>query len=387
MSLSVKYGSTQEPKEAAGIAHFLEHMLAGGSQQRIHRSRSIEDWGGVLDFYTDREQVTASLDVLPQKAADAAGVIAELFFGDSFDDKKVDVERKIILNELAEVADDPAFKIEEMLIENLFRHHPIRRPIGGYKRTIKKLSLTQLTAEHAHNYVPQNMVLILSGNISAESQKKVLAPFIATNKTECTPKKPRPAETSKPKTVTVEEKAGITQSYLSIGAKTIPATHTDAPALDLISNLLGGGTSSRLFIELREKHAVTYDVGTAHCKGSDFGYFGVSCAVNRGKVEKARALIQKEITSLGSELVGEVELEKAKQIMLGGVLRGMDNPHDSMEIINYMELQFQAASALKNYLDKIRAVTANDIKEAVNRYLNEDCLCTAILNPIKKNNK
>jgi predicted Zn-dependent peptidase len=384
MSLSVGYGSNQEPEEAAGIAHFLEHMLAGGSTLRIHRSRGIEDWGGVLDFYTDREQVTASLDVLPSKAVDAAEVIAELFFGGCFEEDKFLLERKIILNELAEVADDPTVKVEELLLENLFRHHPIRRPVGGYCRTVKKLSLTQLTDEYRGNYVPKNMVLVVSGNIGSGNQRKVSAPFEKLEFAGFTPKQHQPIEKGKPKPVAVEEKAGITQSYLSIGARTIPSTHKDAPALDLISNLLGGGTSSRLFIELREKNAVTYDVSAAHCKGSDFGYLGVSCAVGRGKVKKARALILKEFASLGAMLVSEVELEKAKQIMLGGVFRGMDNPHDSMEIINYMELQFQKEDALKNYLDKVRGVTVGDIQDAANRYLSRECLCTAILNPIKQ---
>ncbi len=384
MSLSVRYGSNQEPKEAAGTAHFLEHMLAGGSTHRIYLSRGIEDWGGILDFYTDREQVTASLDVLPDKAADAAEVIAELFFGESFEEDKFELERKIIQNELAEVADDPAVKVEELLLENLFRHHPIRRPVGGYSRTVKKLSLTQLTAEYKGNYVPENMALVLSGNISQENQKKVLAHFEKVADTDFAPKKLMSIEGGKPKSVAVEEKSGITQTYLSIGAKTVPSTHKDAPALDLISNLLGGGTSSRLFIELREKNAVTYDVSAAHCKGSDFGYLSVSCAVGRGKAEKARALIHKEFVGLGAILVSAVELEKAKQIMLGGVLRGMDNPHDATEIIEYMEMQFQNEHALKSYLEKVRAVTASDIKNAANQYLSQECLCTAILNPIKQ---
>ena len=96
----------------------------------------------------------------------------------------------------------------------------------------------------------------------------------------------------------VEEKSGITQTYLCMGARTIKSSHRDTPAMDLISALLGGGTSSRLFIELREKHAVTYDVSSSHCKGTDFGYFSINCAVNNNKVDKTRALIFKELSNL-----------------------------------------------------------------------------------------
>ena len=189
------------------------------------------------------------------------------------------------------------------------------------------------------------------------------------------------AETAKPKSLVMEEKAGITQTYLSIGARTVPSTHPDSPVLDLIGTLLGGGTSSRLFIELREKHAITYDVNSAHCKGTDFGYFGINLAVNNSKLDKAQKLILKEFKNLRTQPVTAEELDRAKQIMLGGVLRGMDNPHDCYEIITFMEMQFGNEFALKNYVERIKAVTCEDIRLAAVEYLNEDSLCTAILNP------
>ena len=383
LSVGVKYGSNQEPKEQAGIAHFLEHMLAGGSDERIKLSRSIEDHGGVLDFYTDREQVLATMDVLPEKLSEASAILFQLFFGEIFSADKFEIERKIILNELAEVADDPAVKVEEILLENLFKTHPIRRPVGGYPKTVKKITFDQLLQVHKANYVPQNMVLVLSGNVSEEYLDKTLDGF--KDKTAlCGPtKNTPPVEVAKPQSVIIEEKAGMTQTYLSIGARTVCSTHKDSPALDLLGTLLGGGTSSRLFIELREKHAVTYDVGSSHCKGTDFGYFSIDCAVNNSKVDKARALIMKELANLRSENISGDELERAKQIMLGGVLRGMDNPHDTYEIITYMEMQFSSELGLKNYVSKIKAVTVGDIREAAIKHLNEDSLCTAIINPIK----
>lgn len=385
LSVAVKYGSNQEPKEAAGTAHFLEHMLAGGSEKRVQRSRSIEEHGGILDFYTDREHVSATMDVLPQKIAEASQILSELFFGDPFEDEKFEVERKIILNELAEVADDPTIKVEELLLENLFLQHPIRRPVGGYPKTIKRLTLSRLEQEYQANYCPQNMVLTLSGNASQKDADKILCWF--TDKadkgyTEIPSKKPSSIETAKPKAYVVEEKAGITQTYLSIGARTQCSAHRDAPTLDLIGTLLGGGTSSRLFIELREKNAVTYDVSSAHCKGSDFGYFSINCAVSNKKVDLARRLILKELSSLETEDTSTEELDRAKQIWLGSALRGMDSPHDTCEIITYMELQFRSGLALHDYIAKIKAITREDIRTVTAQYLNEDSLCTAILNPI-----
>ncbi|MDR1992701.1 MAG: insulinase family protein [Nitrososphaerota archaeon] len=383
LALAVKYGSNQEPPEYAGIAHFIEHMLAGGSAQRIEQSRSVENFGGTLDLYTDHEQVVGIVDVLPENLFDASKMLAGLFFDNSFEQTKFGIEKKIILNELSEVADVPAIKVEEMLLENLFTTHPIRRPVGGYPKNVKQLSVKQLEREHKNNYVPQNMILILSGKFNEAVFEDVLGEFSAMRESKNRLIKERAAEGGRPKSLVVEEKAGITQSYLSIGARTINAMHMDVPALDLVGTILGGGTSSRLFIELREKHAITYDVNSAHCKGSDFGYLSINCAVNTRKAIKAQGLILKELKILQNSLVPFTELERAKQIILGGVLRGMDNSHDTLEIISYMEAQFGSAFALSEYVSKIRAVTNQDIQRVVAKYLSEACLGVALLKPLK----
>ncbi|MDR0373192.1 MAG: insulinase family protein [Nitrososphaerota archaeon] len=383
LALAVKYGSNQEPPTCAGVAHFIEHMLAGGSEQRIEQSRSIEDFGGILDVYTDREQVVGIVDVLPEKLLATSRILSNLFFDESFEKPKFEMEQKIILNELAEVADAPNVKVEELLLENLFKHHPIRRPVGGYPKIVKKLTLDQLKQEHKANYVPQNMRLILSGKINRKTLDNIFRDFSSKEETKKSAVNRVITERGKPKSFVMEEKAGIMQSYLSIGAKTINSMHKDGPVLDLIGTLLGGGTSSRLFIELREKHAVTYDVNAAHCKGLDFGYLSVNCAVNTRKATKAQKLILEELEKLRSSLVPLVELERAKQIMRGGVLRGMDDAQDTLEIISYMEAQFGSEFALKEYMAKIQAVTSQDIQKAATQYLNEDNLGIAVLKPLK----
>ncbi len=382
VSVTVKSGSNHEPAEAAGITHFLEHMIAGGSEKRIQLSRSVEDCGGVLDFYTDHEQVSATLDVLPDKLFEASTVLSRLFFDDRFDEEKFKVERKIILNELAEYADDPTVKLEELLLENLFKKHPVKRPVGGYPKTVNKLSIQQLNFEHQTNYAPQNMILVLAGNALEKNLQRILNQF-PIDCEKASDKKSHPRETLKPKNLVEQEKTGITQTYLDIGARTVDSNHNDAQALDLISTLLGGGTSSRLFAELREKNAVTYDVLAAHCKGTDYGYFGVNCAVPPRKLEKTKKLIYKEINKLRTDLVPVDELERAKQIMAGGILRGMDNPHITLELITYLEIQFKTGSALKDYLAKIKAVTPQEIREVAGRHLMSECLCTVVLKPKK----
>ena len=384
LSLAVDFGSNQEPPENAGVAHFIEHMLAGGSKKRINLSRGIEDSGGIFDFYTDHEHMMSTMDVLPENVPEASSVISELFFNSDFDESNFKQEREIILNELAEALDDPAERIEELLLKSLFKEHPVKRPVGGYPKTIKQLTLNQLVCIHKENYVPQNMILILTGNFNEKTTEIVLKDFQRqAGKTKLS-RKIYPAERAKPEPLAVEKKPGAAQTYLSIGARTVCSSHVDAAKLDLMSAVLSGVTSSRLFVELREKNALTYDVNSDHNKGLDFGYFSVSCAVKNKNLAKAEKLILKELSKLRTGKVPNDELERNKNLITAEILRGMDNPQECSEIIAYLEMQFKSEMALVDYIDRIKAVSSEDIVEAANTYLQEDCLATVFLKPTKK---
>ncbi len=383
LSIAVEYGSDQEPEEIGGVAHFIEHMLAGGSSKRIKLSRSIENSGGILDFYTDHEHMMATMDILPGELAKASLIISELLFNQDFEEEKFKRERKIILNELAEALDDPPEIIEELLLKSLFKKHPVKRPVGGYPKIVKRLTLDELSRAHKTNYIPQNMILILAGNFSEESASIVLKNFKDRSLEKTRPKKFATIETDKPTSLVVEKKHGITQTYLNIGARTVCSNHHDAPVLDLMSALLSGGINSRLFIELREKNALTYDVNSDHNKGLDFGFFTISCAVKDKNLLKAKGLILRELAKLRTKKVSVNELKRTKNLIVGASLRGMDNPLECSEILAYMEMQFKSESSLVDHIEKIKAVSCNDIMDVANNYLQEDCLSTVILKAAK----
>jgi predicted Zn-dependent peptidase len=227
------------------------------------------------------------------------------------------------------------------------------------------------------------MVLVLTGSYTEEDAELVLKNFSGIKGAFKTQNRAYSLEAFKPNPLVIEEKAGLTQTYLSMGARTVCSTHPDAPALDLISIILGGGTSSRLFIELREKHAVTYDVDCSYSKGFSFGYFSINCAANQRTAEKAGKLIFQELAKLRSEPVPDGELERAKQIMVGGVLRGMDNPETMLDILTFIEIQFGDEHALESYLERRNALTSEEIRRIAAKYLNQNCLCTAKLKPMK----
>jgi predicted Zn-dependent peptidase len=381
LSVAVEFGSNQEPEEIAGVAHFLEHMLAGGSTRRIELSRTIEDFGGIVDFYIDHEHMMCTTDILPEEIAKTSQVISELLFNTDFEEEKFKNERKIIVNELAQALDDPSERVEELLMKSLYKNHPVRRPVGGLPKTVKQLTLEQLSSTQITNYVPQNMILVLAGNFSEKTKHTILKPFEDNAAKKTPPKKSPPPEAGKPEPLVVQKKAGIAQTYFSIGARTVCSCHKDAATLDVLSAILSGGTSSRLFIELREKNALTYDVNSDHNKGIDFGFFSIDCAVKDKNFAKAQSLIFKELSKLKTEKISVNELERSKNLITAEILRGMDNPHECSEILAYMEIQFRSERSLEDYVGKIKGVSIEDIVEATNVYLQEDCFSTVILKP------
>ncbi len=151
----------------------------------------------------------------------------------------------------------------------------------------------------------------------------------------------------------------------------------------MISALLTGGASSRLFIELRENHALTYDVNSDHNMGVDWGYFNISCAVKTKNLVKTQDLILKQLSKLRSEKILVDELERSKNLITADILRGMDNPQQSSDILAYMEMQFKNEKSLVNYIEQLKAVSRENIMEAANTYLQEDALSTVLLNPKK----
>ena len=148
LSVVVQYGSNGDSDAQAGAAHFLEHMVPGGSPARIDLSREVERLGGLCDFFTNHEYIMCFADVVPKNLAQASHALSELFLDLCFEKEQFCSEKKIILSELAEVADDPREKVDEILANCLFKTHPVRRPIGGYAKTLPRKGSEEFWRSH-----------------------------------------------------------------------------------------------------------------------------------------------------------------------------------------------------------------------------------------------
>lgn len=383
LSVGVKYGSSDDPEEKAGCAHFLEHMIVGGSQEKIKLHNQIEQLGGCSNFETSDEYTLSTVDIFSGKIAQASKILSGLLFDTAFEKDKFELERKVIINEIAEASDNPRDRVAETLLKCLFKHHPVRNPVLGSKKTVKELTLNDIKEAHQTYYTPHRMILILTGNFSSNDADIVLQNFRSRKNSHSQPNQSDRKEECKPKQATTIERAGITQAYLSFGLRTPPAKDPDVPTLDLIDAVLGIGESSRLFVELREKRALTYDFKSINMSGLDYGYFSVDCAIKTKAINQVQSIIQEELTKLKSYPVDQNELTKSKNLILGSIYRSIDNPRELPRILANMEIHFENEKALLDYTSKVDSVSEQDIIRVANKYFQEESYSTVTLIPKK----
>jgi predicted Zn-dependent peptidase len=293
----------------------------------------------------------------------------------------MELERKVILNEIAEAADNPHDKLAETLIKCLFKKHPIRNPVLGTKLTVKHLELAELDEAHQNWYAPQNMVVVLTGKYSQSDVGAVLADFQDRQNCTQTVKNTRAIEETKPKKQATITRSGISQAYLCFGLRTPPAKDPDATTLDLINGVLGLGESSRLFVELREKRALTYDFNSMNLSGLDHGFFTVACAVKAKFLHQTQEIIKGELEKIKSAPVSEGELEKSKNVIAGDIFRAMDDPHELPRLMTDTEIVYGNEKGLSDYVTKLKGLKPQDVLVTSNKFFQEDNYSTAILTP------
>jgi predicted Zn-dependent peptidase len=383
LSVAIEYGSNDDSEENAGNAHFLEHMLVGGSQKRINLHNEIERLGGCSNFETSDEFTFSTVNLFPRQIAKTSKALSGLLFDSAFAKEKFELERKVILNEIAEAHDDPRDRVAEILTKCLFKDHPIKNPVLGSKKTINQLTLNEIKKAHQNYYVPQRMILILTGSFTNKDTETVLQDFQDRKNHNSTPKRNTQTKEKEPKRETVVKKSGITQAYLSFGLRTAPAKDMDTPSLDLIDAILGMGESSRLFVELREKRALTYDVESINVSGLDYGYFSIKCAVEVRAINQTQSIILGELQKLKTHPVTKSELDKSKKLMLGNIFRQIDSSQGLPKLLACYEIHFESENALADYTNKISSVSEQDITKTANKHFQDKNYATAILTPKK----
>lgn len=377
-------GSRYESDAEAGVSHFIEHLYFKGTHRRRTSkeiSEAIESIGGVLNGATDKELTTFYAKVADRHFPTAVDVLADLLHHSRLAPPDIDKERQIIIEEINMSLDLPQYKAELISDEMLWPGQPMGRDIAGSKATVSAMTRACLLDFISHRYVANNAVVAVAGNVDAEEARDLVTRHFGAWAPGETPSYvPALNEQSKP-AIRLENRE-TEQAHILLACLAGSLFHPDRYALGLISAILGEGMSSRLFLEIREKQGLAYDIRSGIAQHLDTGSFSVYAGVDPSKVTKAVGAIAGEL-KLIKKGVGKAELDKAKEMARGRLLLRMEDSRNVAGWLGGQELLLGRILTVDEVVKKIDAVTADDIRRVANEQLMAGKLNLTVVGPVK----
>lgn len=382
IGLWVRNGSRREIAVENGLAHFIEHMVFKGTERRSAEAiaREMDSVGGMLDAFTSKEQICFNAKILDEHLPIAFDVIADLILRPKFDDEDVKKERQVVLEEIKMDLDNPEYMLHEIFTSGFWPDHPLGRPILGTPDTVRKFNRDGLRTRFQNWFAPDQLVITAAGNVKHEQvlelvQKEFghLQPAGPTEKHDAPP-------TAAP--IHLETKRDLEQVHLCLGVPSVPLGHEDRFAIALLNNLLGGGMSSRLFQNIREKQGLAYAVFSELTPYSDAGMLTVYAGTAKETVGQVIDLTIQEFHALKELPVTEEELRRSKNHLKGSLMLSLESTSSRMSNLARQELYFGRFFSLDEILVSIEAVTREEMQALAQKYFRPEQIAVTVLGPL-----
>ena len=375
-------GSRYESKELAGLSHFLEHLPFKGSRhwpsaQLI--SDAIEGVGGLMNASTDREMTVFWCKVAKPHFRQAFSVLLDMVQHPVMDPAEMEKERQVILEELRATNDYPAQLADLLIDETLWPDQAMGRDVGGTVETVNSIILEDVIAYMERQYNPANTVIAVAGGITHDEALDAIAG--GTCAWQPAPSLDWEPVTEAPPTPEVRiDRRSTDQSHLCLGLPGLSFPDPDRYALAMLNGVLGDGSSSRLFLNLRESRGLAYDVASSITNFRDCGSLVVYCAVEPRKAKDAVEAMVEELAHMREE-VPERELDRARQYSKGRTLLRMEDTRSVAAWLSSQELLTGEVVTVEDAVDRIEGVTPGDVARVAARVIKESRLKLAVVGP------
>ncbi len=381
---TVKAGVRTEGKFAgSGISHFLEHMIFKGTPTRTASSinRQINSYGGQINGATSLDWTSFKITIPVEHFQEALSLLADCLSEPAFDANELEKERSVILNEIRLRRDNPESYLNQLLWSTAYTNHPYKYPIIGDEPLFKRLTRDDLLEYYKSNYIPNNIVLSIAGDIETQSTKRIVQKVFA-NFQEATispmVKLEEPPQVNLKK---ILKGHAVNLAYLVLGFHTTSITHPDVYPLDTLAIILGQGKSSRLYQELCQKRRLIYSVEAYNFTPFDAGLFSISGELEADNLDKVIEAILREIDGIKESRFQEGELEKAKRIVLSDYLFENQTLESQAHLLASGEITAGDFNFLARYVEGINSVRKEDIVRVARQYLTKDNLTIVALVP------
>ena len=391
----LRTGSQDEPAHLGGLSHFLEHMVFKGTATRsaFELAATFDSLGAAVDAFTTKDVVAFTVRVLPEYFATTVEVLADMLLHPAFEERLTRLEQGVVCEEIQEAFDTPEDRLHDAFSSRLYGGHQRGRPILGRPDVVRTFNSDLLRREHKRLFTPANMVISMAGNIMDGFLEVVAETFSQPGTSD--PAGPGIVEegNSAPAAAFIDMdldeadpfrldlNSPIIQSYFEIGNLGIPFHHEDRIPVFLLTNMLGGGMSSRIFQAVREREGLAYTVYNYNDMGRDIGLVSCSGSCSPDKLERLEDVIRMEYYRLISEGVKVAELDSNRAQIKSQLIFSLEGMVNQMYRAARNEILYGRFLPVAELVDLVDVVGVDDIVRCADAYFNPDSLLVAVLGP------
>lgn len=376
-------GSRYETRKESGIAHFLEHMFFKGTKRRptaFDISKELDGIGAEYNAFTSKEYTGYYAKAEAHHAQSVLDVISDLFLHQKLEQEEIEREKGTILQEVNMREDNPGYRVSELFDELLYGDQPVGWRVIGSKENIHAFKRVDFVRFLRKMYTGSNVVIGVAGKID---EKKMLREIAKRFDVLSAGKKPvyRKVVERQAKPGLIIGRKKTDQTHFILGVRAYAAEHPDRYPLAVLSTILGGGMSSRLFIQVRERRGLAYRVSTGVDALHDAGSLATQVGVEHGNLEQTISVILDEYRKISTEKVLDEELARAKEYIKSGLAMGLEGSYDVVEYLVSQEVLKDAISLPEEKVRRIDAVTADDVLRVAKDIFTNKKLNLAIIGP------
>jgi len=384
----VGVGSRYEEKGINGISHFLEHLFFKGTKKRpstLKLSKELDALGARYNAFTSEESTGFFIQAAGQKFQKSWEILSDMILNPLIPEREVERERGVILEEMNMYYDTPQAYVGELSKRPVFGDSPLGRDIIGTREAIKSVTRNQIVKYRDDFYCPSNMLVVVAGNADGDWIKSIKS-VLGTGKKEKTPDFKAADLSYKGETVNIHHKK-TDQTHLVANVKTFPITDPRWYILEVLSNILGGQMSSRLFIKVRERRGLAYYIKAEPSNFFDTGLLSVAAGLRTASVGEALKVIWQEMKSLAAKPVGKEELRRAKDNLIGHLALSLEGSMQTAQFLAEQEFYEKKIIQPEEVIKRYERVTAADIQKLSQELFLRDNIFVTMIGPDGKGQK
>lgn len=381
----VEAGSKYETKDINGISHFLEHMCFKGTAKRpkaIDISRELDALGSEYNAFTSQEYTGYYAKGDARHFKQLLDIVSDIYLNSTFPEAEIEKEKGVIIEEINMYEDMPHRHVQDLAMSLLYGNQPAGWNVAGTKENIRRMKRADFVKYKKEHYVPKATALVVAGNITRMEVMSEVRKIFGAVKGARKHNKLKVREEQKKPQVLVKWKE-TDQTHFVLGVRTYDIFNKWNPTLAVLSGVLGGGMSSRLFQKLREEMGVGYYVRAYNDAYTDHGFFQVSAGVDNKRIEEVIAAVLAECNTLKDEEVSKEELNKVKEYLIGNMKLSLESTDDIANFYGGQELLRKKVAMAKEKIAEIRKVKAADVRKLAGEIFQDKNLNLALIGPFK----